>query len=537
MTSRRVAFVATLATAIAAPLGAQTFSPERVKADISFLADDKLEGRNTGTRGYDLAALYVANRFASLGLKPGNGDSWYQIVPFIAATPMADRANAITFGGQSFANGVDVATGGSFEPADFTTEAEAVFVGYGLENKQYGFDDYRGLDVAGKIVVYLSSMPAGMPSDVRADLASRRAELAQAKGAIGALSILTPESLALRSWDRRRESASEQRLRWAASDGQGYSRTPKLSVGGTLGPKASDALLRGTPLTLDRLNAMLTDKKAMPRGFALPGKIKFERHNKIDRVTSPNVLGLLPGSDPVLANEVVMLTAHLDHDGIVAGKSGDAIMNGAMDNAAGVSTMLEAARAFIDSGKAPRRSVLFVALTAEEDGLLGADYLANHPVLKGKKIVGNVNLDMPVLTYDFQDVVAFGAEHSTMGPAVARAVAKAGIRLSPDPMPEEGLFTRSDHYRFVQQGIPSVFLVTGFAGPGKEAFQSFLKNHYHRVSDQPTLPFNWKAGAKFARVNYLIARELADAPQAPRWYQGSFFGDVYAKNAPRAKRP
>lgn len=525
------------ASVAAAPLAAQSFSPDRIRADVSFLADDLLEGRNSGTRGYDIAARYVASRFTALGLKPGNGASWYQQVPFVVATPLSGRTNAITIGGQAFANGTDVLTSGSFEPADLKTDAEAVFVGYGLEDRRFGYDDYRGLDVAGKIVVHLSSMPHGIPSDVRADLSSRRAEIAQAKGAIGTLSILTPESLSVRPWDRRRESAGEAKLRWASSDGQGYSRTPKLGVGGTLGPKASEALLRGTALPLDRLNALLADKKAMPRGFALPGKIGFERHNRIKRITSPNVLGLLPGSDPVLADEVVMLTAHLDHDGIVAGKSGDAIMNGAMDNAAGVSTMLEAARAFVDGGAAPKRSILFVALTAEEDGLLGADYLANHSVLRGKKLIGVVNLDMPVLTYDFQDVVAFGAEHSTMGPAVSRAVAQAGVRLSPDPMPEEGLFTRSDHYRFVQQGIPSLFLVTGFAGQGKDAFQHFLKNNYHRVSDEATLPFDWNAGARFARVNYLIARELADAPISPRWYEGSFFGDIYAKGAARAKRP
>jgi Zn-dependent M28 family amino/carboxypeptidase len=199
--------------------------------------------------------------------------------------------------------------------------------------------------------------------------------------------------------------------------------------------------------------------------------------------------------------------------------------------------MLEAARAFVDSGRRPRRTVMFVALTGEEDGLLGSEYLAEYPTLAGKKVVANVNLDMPILTYDFTDVVAFGAEHSTLGPIVDRAVSKIGVKLSPDPVPEEGLFTRSDHYSFVQKGIPSVFLVTGYGGAGKAASEDFQKNRYHQVSDDMTAPFNWKAAAKFAQVNYLIAREIADAPTAPLWYTGSYFGDKFAAGQPKAPKP
>lgn len=535
MLYRRIIAAALLASA--APLPAQSFSPERIKADVSFLADDLLEGRDTGTRGYDLAARYVANRFAWLGLQPGNGDSWYQRVPFVLSPLKKDATNAITIGGQKFENGVDIVLSGTSVYPDQALDAELVFVGYGLEDKRYGFDDYRGLDVAGKVVVYLSSTPAGAPSDITADLASERPELAESKGAIGVMAIITPETQKQMSWDRIRAYGSVPRLRWLHPDGQPNVIAPKLQIGGTLGPKAAEALLRNSPLPLDRLNAAISDRNARPKGFAIPGKVRYERHSAVEKMESPNVLGLLAGSDPALADEVILMTAHLDHDGIVAAKDGDSIMNGAMDNAAGVATMLEAARAFVDSGTRPRRSILFAAVTAEEDGLLGAEYLAHYPTLKGKKVVGVVNLDMPILTYDFQDVIAFGAEHSTMGPAVERAVAKAGVKLSPDPVPEEGLFTRSDHYKFVQKGIPAVFLATGWAGPGKAAFEAFLKDHYHQVSDEPTLPFDWNAGAKFARINYLIARELADAPQAPRWYEGSFFANAYAKDAPKAPRP
>ena len=532
-----IGWIAVVGLLAAAPAAAQTFSPERIKADVSFLADDLLEGRNTGTRGYDIAAAYVANRFASLGLQPGNGPNWYQDVPFGLAKLNSQAANAVTIGGQPFVNGVDVVMSGSMTHPDQAMDVEAVFVGYGLEDKRYGFDDYRGLDVAGKVVVYLSGTPEGAPSDIAAVLGEQRTRLAESKGAIGAMGIVTPETLKSNPWDEIRHYGSVARLRWIHPDGRPNVVAPKLAVGATLGPKATEALLRGTPLPADKLYAMIADKKAQPKGFAIPGKLRFERRSLIERTKSPNVLGFLPGRDPALADEVIMLTAHLDHDGVVPAKNGDTIMNGAMDNAAGVATMLEAARAFTESGAKPKRSIMFVALTAEEDGLLGAEYLANYPVMRDRRAVGVVNLDMPILTYDFQDLIAFGAEHSTMGPAVERAAAQAGVTLSPDPVPSEGLFTRSDHYMFVQKGIPAVFLATGWAGPGKAAFESFLKNHYHQVSDEATLPIDWKAGAKFARINYLIARELADAPQAPMWYEGGFFANAYAKDAPKAKRP
>jgi Zn-dependent M28 family amino/carboxypeptidase len=207
-----------------------------------------------------------------------------------------------------------------------------------------------------------------------------------------------------------------------------------------------------------------------------------------------------------------------------------------MDNAAGIATMLEAARAFVGGGKRPKRSILFVALTGEEKGLFGSEYLAKYPIADGRKLVANVNLDMPILTYDFTDVIAFGAEHSTVGEAVGRAASQMAVKLSPDPIPEQNLFVRSDHYSFVKEGVPSVFLVTGFANGGEQALKAFEAKHYHMPSDDMAVAIDWAAGAKFARLNYLIARELADAPQAPRWYAGNFFGDKFAPNAPKAAK-
>lgn len=280
-------------------------------------------------------------------------------------------------------------------------------------------------------------------------------------------------------------------------------------------------------------------KGGRPKGFALKPLVTLERASSVSTAPSANVLAVLPGSDPALAHEYVLLMAHLDHNGVKqSAKGDDKIYNGAMDNASGTATMLAVAKAFAQGGARPKRSILFAAVTAEEDGLLGSQYLAKHPVLPaGGKLVGVVNLDMPILTYDFQDVVAFGAEHSTLGPIVDRAAQSVGVALSPDPLPAEGLFTRSDHYRFVQEGVPAVFLMTGFAGPGKAAFEHFLKTQYHQPSDQIDLPFNWDAAAKFARVNYAIARQIADAPEAPCWYAQDFFGDAFAAEQPKAPMP
>ena len=206
-----------------------------------------------------------------------------------------------------------------------------------------------------------------------------------------------------------------------------------------------------------------------------------------------------------------------------------------MDNASGVATLIEVARAMSQPGNRPRRPVLFAAVTGEEIGLLGSSYLANNSVGDGR-VISVVNLDMPVLTYDFQDVTAFGAEHSTLGPIVARAAARMHLRVSPDPLPQVGLFTRSDHYSFVRRGVPAVFLMTGFAGEGRQRFTNFLDTRYHSPSDDLTLPFDWAAGAKFAQLNYLIAREIADEAETPMWYADSFFGAAVGAGQRQAER-
>lgn len=515
------------------------FSPDQVRAHVEFLADDLLEGRDAGTRGYDIAALYVASRFDALGLKPGGSKGWYQPIDFARAKFRKDAPATITIGGTSFQNGVDVMMTANAREPDQLVEASAAFVGYGLDSPAHGFDDYSGIDVRGKIVVLLSGVPEGRTSsEIAAHLSSEKARMAERRGAIGIVTIPTRASLASTPWKRLAGYASSSRYVWIGKDGKPWSAAPEIRASAYAHGPAAEALFAGASMNLKRVLDAAARKGAMPHGFALQAPVRIERHSVVEKIASSNVLGLIPGSDPALAKEAVMITAHLDHDGVDPTLEGDKVYNGAMDNAAGIATMLEVARAFAEGKEKPRRTVVFAAVTAEEDGLLGSQYLAKHPLVPaGGRVAGVVNLDMPVLTYDFTDVIAFGGEHSTLGPIADRAVAKAGIKVSPDPMPEEGIFTRSDHYSFVVEGVPSIMLATGFAGEGREKFMSFLTKTYHRPGDDLSQNFNWQAGAKFAKINYLIAREIADGTEAPRWYAGNFFGDTFAKGAPRAPAP
>lgn len=526
-------YVATPLLIAAAAAPEAVITPEAMRAHIEFLADDALEGRDTGTRGYDIAANYVASQFRSIGLKPAGKDGWFQQVPFTGAL-LDEAKSGFSIARQSFINRKDVLFGPARKNGTDIQTGQVIFVGYGIDDPKAGQNDYAGLNVKGKIVAVLSGFPKGMRSDVGAHYGRSKAKMAEARGAIGLITIRTLERERTRPWTREIEGPVHPTLNWAQADGSSFTETPAIRFGVTLHDKAAAALFAGAPTSLEAVLAAADKMGGRPKGFALKPTIKLDRTTIMSRITSPNVIGMLPGSDPKLAGEYILLMGHLDHTGVDPDKEGDKIFNGAMDNASGIAAMLEAARALAASPTRPRRPILFAAVTGEERGLLGSDYLARHPVVQGGKVVSVVNLDMPILLYDFQDVIAFGAEHSTMGPAVARAAQKIGISLSPDPLPSEGLFSRSDHYSFVKQGVPSVFLMTGFKNGGDKVFADFLKTHYHKVSDQPNLPFNWDAAAKFAKINTLIAAEIAGADRAPQWYQSSFFGNVFAESAPKA---
>lgn len=521
--------------------GPALFDPAAVRAHVTFLADDTLDGRGSGSKGYAIAANYVAAQFRALGAAPMGDparDSYFQPVPLQEAKLVGTPVLTVFGQGKTirFDRPEQILIGPSAREAQQRIEAPLVFAGYGIDRPDLGLADYARLDVRGKVVVVLSGFPKGLNSELGAHLNSDKARMAMQRGAVGVISVPTLQDSRRLTWARRMAFVGEPRSSWVQADGTPFSRAPGIRIDGGLNPDAAAGLFGTGKQSLSAILAEADQPGGRPRGFALGLTARLERTSEFRPYTSPNVIAMIPGSDPAVANEYVLMTAHLDHIGD-HGKGDDKINNGAMDNAAGVATMIEVAKALAKDGKRPRRPILFAALTNEEGGLLGSDYLARHPVTGAGKVVAVVNFDMPILTYRFTDVIAFGADSSTLGPVVARAAAGAGITLSPDPTPEEGLFTRSDHYRFVQQGVPSLFLVTGRAGPGQEAAGAFLAKNYHQPSDDLNLPFDWVAGAKFAEVNYYIIRAIADEAEIPRWYEGNFFGREFAPEAPKAPRP
>jgi Zn-dependent M28 family amino/carboxypeptidase len=519
----------------AASVPADQDAADRVRGHVQFLASDELEGRDTGSRGHAIAAQYVAAQFTSLGLKPGGTDGgWYQGVPLRRASHASPPQIRVLPGNRTIAltHGIDVTLQPSLLEQSQTLDAGMVFVGYGLDEPALRFDDYAGLDVRGKIVVAIAGAPAGLSTDIAAHLEASKTEAAARRGAIGLVEITTDRIGA----PPRFGSIGRPKLDWIDAAGKTGS-TSQLRARLAVTAKTAERLFDGARTSLATVRAQARSGRLV-RGFPLLARLSINARSSWQDFSSPEVIGMLPGSDPQLAGEYVILMGHLDHLGVKEGaKPGeDAIYNGALDNAAGIATMLEAAREFVESGRRPRRSVLFIANTGEERGLLGSDYYASHPTVPIKQIVAAVDLDMPLLTYDFTDIVAFGADHSTVAQTVAQAAKGMGIAVSADPMPEQAIFVRSDHYQFVRRGVPAILLFTGYANGGKARWDHYFARVYHTPKDDLTQSINWQAGARYAKLNYEIARALADADARPRWYRGDYFGDRFAPGEARAER-
>lgn len=530
-----------LGGAAAAAETADAQSAANIHAHMAFLASDLLRGREAGTPDFDIAAAYVASQMEQLGLKPistnggGDGKSYLQPVPLVsyrAADQGSVSLKDASGKAQTLTFGEDYLVGGSPLGAEIKLSAPLVFVGFGVVAPEHGRDDYAGIDAKGKIVVMLRGAPKSYQTEERAYYGNGRvkAAAALAHGAIGIVSIETRTREKLYPFANQVRQFQSWGVTWRDAKDQAFvaSKIPTLA---TISVAGTSKLFAGAPSSADAILDAAETPDAVFHAFDLPVSLDATLHNEIKKVESENVVGILPGSDPKLKDEYVVLSAHLDHLGVTPPVNGDQINNGALDNASGVATTLEVARLFKASGKAPKRSLLFLIDTAEEKGLIGAGYFAENPTVPKAAIAADVDLDMPILTYDFTDVVAFGADRSTIGPVVKRAAAGMKIGLSPDPMPDEGIFTRSDHYRFVEKGVPAVFLITGFANGGEAAFKDFMANHYHKPSDDLSLPIRYDVGAKFARLNYEITKGLADSPTRPAWNKGDFFGEKFKQAA------
>ena len=526
------ALCATAATRAETPPEGLAASAGRIEADVRFLADDLLEGREAGTRGYDLAASYVAAQYRLLGLDPAGDDgSYFQRVPMLRGQRERDGARfAIAREGRTteFVFETDFLPMVNYTHGTAEVTAPMVFVGQAVRAPELGHDDFAGVDVAGKVAVVLDNAPARFSADQRAFYASTREKLMEIErlGAVGVIFLDDPVNERKRPWALDAPNWRLAGMRRLDPKGRPVDDFPGLRARVSGNVKLADAIFAGSPHTAAEVFAML-DKGEL-RAFDLAGTVTLASRAKLERVESRNVIARLPGRDPRLSAENVVFTAHLDHLGIGAPHGGDSIYNGAQDNALGVATMLEAARLLFASPEKPRRSMLFIALTAEEKGLLGAFHFAEHPTVPRESLVANVNMDMPLLLTDTSDVIPIGIEHSTLDAVAQAAVAEAGLTLTPDPQPDEVVFVRSDQYAFVRAGVPAIYLIGGIkpldGADGLKRFEEFLSHRYHLPSDDLAHPIDWSAAARLASVNYRIGLAIGDAADRPAWKPGDFFG-------------
>lgn len=508
---------------------------ERIQADVALLASDAMQGRETATPGFERAADAVIARMRDAGLQPAGDDGSYsQRVPLLKATRLAegaqldvvrrDRAIHLRFG-DHFLPEPD------FDADDSRVRAAAVFVAQGVSAPALGHDDYAGLDLHGKIAVILGGAPERFDADQRAYLASTDAKLqaAVAHGAVGAVLIESAQDEMRAPWSARAANWDRPALRLRDADGRGIGAFAPLQVVARVSFAAADLLFDGSGHTA----AQLADAAhaGTLRGFALPVSLALAQRTHRQAVDSRNIVGRLPGSDARLAGEAIVFSAHLDHLGVGAPVDGDAIRNGALDNALGVAIVLETARGLREA--ASRRSQLFVALTGEEQGLLGAQWFAMHPPAR---LVADVNLDMPMLLAPARDVVAIGGRHSTLQASLEQAARALGIGVSADPFPEEGVFVRSDQFAFVRAGVPALYLDGGVvpapSSAGKPADvhtlpklaqREFLRRCYHQPCDDLRQPIQYGDAAQMARLNAGLGLLLGNAATAPAWTAGDFF--------------
>jgi Zn-dependent M28 family amino/carboxypeptidase len=420
--------------------------------------------------------------------------------------------------------------------------APVMFVGFGVSAPALGYDDYgTGADVAGKVVAYLSGAPAMLPSNERAYYSSGAVKEAEAvrRGAIGTISFTSPDDPRFR-WDVSVATGKQGGYAWLDAQGSPNRGDAALRVSASLNHSGVGALFGGAPKTLADVFAAAA--RSEPQAFDLATRVSVATRSTHRDVDSANVIARLEGSDEALRNEHVVYVAHVDHFGRGVPMNGDEIYNGAHDNASGVAIVLEVARTYAALPTPPRRSVLFLFVTAEERGLLGSDYFARQPTVPRDGIVANLALDMPFLFHPLLDIVPYGSEHSTLATPVARAAERLGIRIGTDPIPEQVLFIRSDHYSFARQGVPSLFIKSGFetgdpARDGAAINAAYRRDVYHKPNDDMSQAFDFEAGAAHARVNFLTGWQVAQETTRPAWNPGDFFGGLFGPAASREKAP
>ena len=521
---KRTLLIATLIVSPTLARAADVPDGSRWWSHVRFLADDKLEGRDTGSEGHRKAAAYVAGEFARLGLKPAGTVGYLQPVQLRSKLIDEEKCRlTLTTGGKVAAMtlGTDAIISLRVDPVA-EVAAELVFAGYGLSIPESGHDDFAGLDVAGKIVVYLSGAPATIPGALAAHMqsAGERSATLRRLGAVGTVAIANPKNVDI-PWERSslaRFLPSMSLADPAMDDNRG------LKIGVAMNPARAEILFAGTGVSFASVLEKADSNQPLPRlplGKTLSATVAVKRSD----VESQNVAAIWPGTDPKLKDEYVVFSAHLDHIGVGKPIKGDSINNGAMDNASGIAAMLDVAAMLKEAGAKPRRSVLFVAVTGEEKGLLGSRYFAGSPTVPAGSIVADINTDMFLPLYPLKSLTVYGLDESTLGDLTASVARGAGVEPQADPEPKRNVFIRSDQYSFIRTGVPSVALKVGFAkgSPEEEVSKKWLAERYHAPSDDLDQPVDKAAAGAFDALVAKLLMAVADAGERPRWKESSFF--------------
>ena len=509
----------------------QSIRPDNIETHVRFLSHDLLEGRGTGQRGGDIAAEYIAAQFALYGLKPaGDNGSYLQKVPMVGITPGADtRFTLIPAHGPSMdLKALDdyVAYDQTQQP-ESSVDAEIVYVGYGIEAPEYSWDDYKGVDVKGKVLLMLVNEP---PSDDPKFFTGKaltyygrwvyKYEEAGRKGAVGAILIHKTE-MASYPWDVVRNSNSGEKS-FLKLDG-----TPRLKSAAWIQLEVARKLVSSSGLDLDKMMTDATSRDFKP----VPLHVRLAAHmtSKIRPFESNNVVAVLPGADRILKDEGVMYTAHYDHLGIRPEMPGDHIYNGAMDNATGCGILMEMARVYGAAAQRPRRSIYFVSVTAEEQGLLGSEYLGKHPPIAAGKISLDLNYDDVRPLGSPEEVEVSGAERTNFYPAVQATAQDFRFVIRPDARPEAGHYYRSDHFSLARVGIPAFSINEGMKFKGHdEAWglsqdADYTAHHYHQPSDEYHPGMDYTSDAAMARFGFALGWEAANQPRLVEWKKGDEF--------------
>ena len=494
-------------------------------AHVKFLADDSLEGRDTGSEGLRKAQAYAIEQLQKAGLEPAGSNGFYQPVHFNQyQVDEAKSSLALVTAGESkslsFADDAYINTRATRASATLT--APLVFAGYGLQVAEKNLDELAGLDLKGKIVVYL----AGSPSDIPTALASHyqtageRWKSLHAAGAIGTITIFNPASMDI-PWSRISVNRNHPSMDLADSE---FNETLGLQIGVTFNPASAEQLFAGSGHTFAEIVALGKDRRPLPH-FPLAVSLKANAVILTKTLESSNIVGKLAGSDPALKNEFVVLSAHIDHVGIGAPINGDRIYNGAMDDGSGSALVLDIALSLKAHPEKLQRSILFLLVTAEEKGLLGSKYFAAHPTVAPKSIVADVNVDMFLPIVPLKILKIEGIEESDLGSRAVAIAESMGLKPVPDPEPLRNAFIRSDQYSFIKKGVPAVKVDVGFelGTPEQKIFKDWLTNRYHAPSDDVNQPVNLQAAAGYEEFTRRLVLATANTAARPHWKPDSFF--------------